>query len=82
MFRVEQSRNGLPCLQASDAKGREVLISMLNRSYMTDPVYQARAKAGAFLQANTETFVLVEFWGRNYLDFVELANKLLRGEEV
>jgi len=68
--------NELPAiaLRNPDPMERRFLQQTVCTQWMDDPCYESKVRSGAFLQCDDEDFVLVEFWQKEYADFVQWLN--------
>jgi hypothetical protein len=76
-FQVSTSGNGMNALELRDPDPavRAFVRKSVTANLMTDLDYQLRVKAGAFLQCDTQQYVLVEFWQQDYQPFLDYLNE-------
>ena len=79
---LSKSPEGLPAIEIKDASSetRSIIKRVLASNVMDDPDYKMRKKVGAFLQGDSDGWMLVEFWQGNTEDqqaFVDYLNILL-----
>ncbi|MDO8504884.1 MAG: hypothetical protein Q7S36_03470 [Candidatus Liptonbacteria bacterium] len=73
----------MPCIEIQNPKPevREIIRKAVLDNFMDSPAYKVSKKAGAFLQGETDDWILVEFWQEDYQPFVDYLNKLLSAEK-
>ena len=78
-FEVKISSNGMPSIQAENPSPeiRNLIHRAINADDLRDPAYEFKHKAGAFLQSDSEDYILVEFWMPGYQPFVDYLNQEL-----
>lgn len=54
---------------------RAFVRKSVTANLMTDLDYQLRVQAGAFLQCDSQQYVLVEFWQQDYQPFLDYLNE-------
>ena len=76
---VTISSNGLPCIEVRNPTPelRRIIKGAIRTNHMDDPSYKLRQDAGAFLQGDSEDWILVEFWQKDYQLFVDYLNSLI-----
>lgn len=77
-FRVTMSYNNMPAIELSKPEEpHEFLRQAVTATHMDDPFYQKKQGAGPFLQGADKdgSWTLVEFWGRDYHDYIEWLNE-------
>ena len=79
ILEVSESPSGMPCVQLNnpDPRVREIIHRAIAENRNGKPAYELGFKAGAFLQNNEDSYVLVEFWLKNYQPFVDYLNELI-----
>lgn len=77
VFTVGTSPEGLPAISIEhpSADLRSMVRNRIMRNHGSDPVYWLKNNAGAFLQCDHESYILVEFWKRDYAPFVAYLNE-------
>jgi hypothetical protein len=79
MYLVTQSCHNMPCIELQKCGIEEMrkLKAAVMTQFMNDPFYKTSRKAGAFLQGYDESsgWILIEFWQKDYQDFINLLNK-------
>jgi hypothetical protein len=78
-FQVTISCHNMPCIELTDApiEVMRELKAIVSCQYMNTPEYEVSKKAGAFLQGYEESYrwILIEFWLKNYQEFVDFINE-------
>lgn len=76
------SHNGLRCIEIENPteEVRNFLRESVLENRIAEPVYIARSLAGAFLQADYDTYILIEFWGTRPEPFIDWLNENFKGE--
>lgn len=54
---------------------RLFIRSVLSENKIAEPAYIVRSMAGACLEKDNSDFVLVEFWNREFIPFIEYLNE-------
>lgn len=62
-------------LQNPAPETRLFIRSVLTENRIAEPAYIVRAMAGASLEKDHADFVLVEFWKREFIPFIEYLNE-------
>ena len=77
---ITTSSNGLPCIEIRDPSPdlKRIIKNALKANHIDDPSYRLRQEAGAFLQGDSEDWILVEFWQKDYQPFVDYLNNLIK----
>lgn len=72
--------NGQMCIQLKNPKNyiSGLVRSVVMTNFTDSPEYKLKSDAGAFLQADYETYLLVEFWKKDYQPFIDFVNEKLR----
>ncbi|MEG1350638.1 MAG: hypothetical protein RSD49_21660 [Hafnia sp.] len=80
-FELATSENGMNAidLRNPDPVIRAFVVSSIRENLMTAPAYIARVASSAFLQANSKSRVLVEFWLPNHDAFIAHLNAGFKG---
>jgi hypothetical protein len=76
-FRMSTSGHGMTALELRDPDPvvRAFVRKSVTANLTTDLDYQLRVKAGAFLQCDSQQYVLVEFWQQSYKPFLNYLNE-------
>ena len=80
---VTISAHGMPCIAIENPTPeiREMIKNAVQANRINDLDYELRTKAGAFLQSDQESYILVEFWQKDYQSFVDYLNQLIAKEK-
>jgi alpha-glucosidase (family GH31 glycosyl hydrolase) len=54
---------------------RSIIKSIMLENRIDAVAYKLSRAAGAFLQCDHENYMLIEFWGKNYQEFIDYLNK-------
>lgn len=67
----------MPCIQIENPSQpwRSIIRQAITVNDMNDPAYGLRSEAGAFLQSDSDDYLLVEFWKPDYQPFVDYLNE-------
>ena len=77
MFKVTQSSHGMKCIQMehpTEAQRKKIRSIVLN-NWTADIECKLSQNAGAFIQCDNPEYILVEFWGKDYIPFVNFVNE-------
>ena len=77
LFSLGLSSNKMPAviLKHPAPETRLFIRSVLSENKIVEPSYIVRSMAGASLEKDHADFVLVEFWNREFLPFIEYLNE-------
>lgn len=78
-FQVTTSAQGLPCIEIQHPAPeiKSLIHRVLSANNLGDPAYELKNKAGAFLQSDSQDYLLVEFWTDGYRPLVDYLNQEL-----
>lgn len=82
LITLGKSPEGLPAFEITNPSPqmRSIIGRVITANHMEDPNYIARKKVGAFLQIDTDEYVLVEFWQgspEEHQTFIDHINSLI-----
>jgi len=77
LFSLGMSRNKMAAviLENPAPETRLFIRSVLSENKIAEPAYIVRSMAGASLEKDSADFVLVEFWNREFIPFIEYLNE-------
>lgn len=80
---VSQSPHGMSCIQVENpsARLRDIIRQAIMANHIDDLAYELRTDAGAFLQSDSDDYILVEFWKPDYQKFVDYLNEQISLEK-
>lgn len=81
VFKVTKSANDMPAIELKNPAPeiREFILQAMRENRLGHPAYEARSKASAFLQSNSNDYLLIEFWNQTYKEFIEYLNTEFEG---
>jgi hypothetical protein len=80
-FKAEPGpHDGQMCIQIRNPPEeiREIVKIIVGCSWIDSKEYKVSRKAGAFLQCDYKDYILVEFWKKDYQDFINFVNTQLK----
>lgn len=86
LLHLSKSPEGLPAVEIQDSSPsvQSTIRRMLSASQLDDPDYQERTKVGAFLQGDSDGWMLVEFWKGSpseHQAFVDYLNNRIQEQD-